>query len=136
MNTKPEITLSSLDADRIYHLIESLPRNSVPTESLEAELERGTILEPQEISENIVTMNSTVTFSIDSTKDVFSLTLVYPKDVDNTGTKISILAPIGSALIGLSIGDSIQWTKPDGSLVDVTILDITYQPERTGAYHL
>ncbi|NOJ02011.1 nucleoside diphosphate kinase regulator [Vibrio kanaloae] len=136
MNTKPDITLSSLDVDRIYDLMESLPRNSPSTEQLEQELERGTILEPDQLPDNIVTMNSTVTFSIDATKKEFSLTLVYPKDVDSSGTKISILAPIGSALIGLSTGHSIQWTKPDGSQVDVTILDITYQPERAGEYRL
>ena len=136
MNTKPDIILSSLDVDRIYSLIEALPRNSVPTTQLEKELARGNIVEPEQLPSNVVTMNSKVKFSIDITKKEFFLTLVYPKDLDNSGTKVSILAPIGSALIGLSIGDSIRWAKPDGSKVDVTILEITYQPERTGEYRL
>lgn len=136
MATKPDITLSSLDVDRIYNLIESLPDNSISTEQLEKELERATIVEPEQLPPHVVTMNSKVKFLIDTTKKEFFLTLVYPKDLDNTGTKVSILAPIGSALIGLSKGDSIKWTKPDGSKVDVTILEITYQPERSGEYRL
>ena len=136
MATKPDITLSSLDVDRIYNLIESLPDNSISTEQLEKELERATIVEPEQLPPHVVTMNSKVKFLIDTTKKEFFLTLVYPKDLDNTGTKVSILAPIGSALIGLSKGDSIKWTKPDGSKVDVTILEITYQPERAGEYRL
>lgn len=136
MATKPDITLSSLDVDRIYDLIESLPDNSISTEQLEKELERATIVEPEQLPPHVVTMNSKVKFLIDTTKKDFFLTLVYPKDLDNTGTKVSILAPIGSALIGLSKGDSIKWTKPDGSKVDVTILEVTYQPERVGEYRL
>ncbi|WP_194435596.1 nucleoside diphosphate kinase regulator [Vibrio fluminensis] len=134
MNIKPEITLSSLDVDRIYNLIESLPRNAVSTEKLEEELERGNIVAPQEMPANVVTMNSRVRFAIEATKKEFEMTLVYPKDMNNSLDKVSILAPIGSALLGLSIGDTIQWPKPDGSNVDVTIQDITYQPEREGEF--
>ncbi|OLQ91893.1 nucleoside diphosphate kinase regulator [Vibrio ponticus] len=134
MNIKPEITLSSLDVDRIYNLIESLPRSAVSTEKLEEELERGNIVTPQEIPANVVTMNSRVRFVIEATQKEFEMTLVYPKDMNNSLDKVSILAPIGSALLGLSIGDTIQWPKPDGSNVDVTIQDITYQPEREGEF--
>ncbi|WP_114767117.1 nucleoside diphosphate kinase regulator [Vibrio rhodolitus] len=132
MNIKPEITLSSLDVDRIYNLIESLPRNAVSTEKLEEELERGNIVAPQDVPANVVTMNSRVRFIIEATKKEFEMTLVYPRDMDNSLDKVSILAPIGSALLGLSIGDSIHWPKPDGTDVNVTIQDIVYQPERAG----
>ncbi|MDV7104673.1 nucleoside diphosphate kinase regulator [Vibrio sp. TH_r3] len=136
MNTKPDIILSSLDVDRIYKLIESLPRNSLSTEELEEELERATIVAPEKLPPNVVTMNSKVKFVIEATKKEFELVLSYPKDMDDSGNKVSILAPIGSALLGLSVGDSIKWPKPDGLLIDVTITDVTYQPEREGEYLL
>ena len=77
-------------------------------------------------------MNSTVRFSIDSSGDDFCLTLVYPKDVDGSGDKISILAPVGSALLGLSTGDEIEWPRPGGGMIKVRIVEIVYQPEREG----
>lgn len=136
MNIRPEITVSSLDADRLYNLIESLPAGTFAgKKELEAELERANIVEPTEVPSTIVTMNSTVSFIVDSSQEEFELTLVYPKDTDSSGQKISILAPVGSALLGLSKGDQIEWPKPGGGLIKVTIKEITYQPERAGEFH-
>lgn len=137
MKSRPEIVLSSLDSERLYSLIDSLPKNSVPgIEELEEELGRAKIVEPKEMPASIVTMNSTVRFFIESTQKEFELTLVYPKNVDSKGKTISILAPVGSALLGLSIGDQIEWPKPGGGFLKVKITEITYQPERAGDYQL
>jgi regulator of nucleoside diphosphate kinase len=136
MKNQPEITISSLDADRLYALIESLPNDGlIGINELEKELDRAKIVDPSEVPPTIVTMNSTVRFSVESSLDEFLLTLVYPKDIDASGEKISILAPVGSALLGLSQGDQIEWPKPGGGLIKVTIEDITYQPERAGELH-
>jgi regulator of nucleoside diphosphate kinase len=136
VNIRPEITVSSLDADRLYNLIESLPAGTFAgKKELEAELERANIVEPTEVPSTIVTMNSTVSFIVDSSQEEFELTLVYPKDTDSSGKKISILAPVGSALLGLSKGDQIEWPKPGGGLIKVTIKEITFQPERAGEFH-
>mgnify|MGYP000912031793 FL=1 len=136
MNKRPELTISSLDADRLYKLIESLPGSSLlGIEELEAELARANIVEPSKVPPTTVTMNSTVKFAVASSQDEFELTLVYPKDIDASGHKISILAPVGSALLGLSQGDEIEWPKPGGGLIKVTIKEITYQPERAGELH-
>ncbi|GAB6071360.1 nucleoside diphosphate kinase regulator [Thiomicrorhabdus hydrogeniphila] len=133
MSKKPEIIVSSLDADRLYNLLDSLPKNSlVGISDLEEELTRANIVEPEEVPFTVVTMNSTVKFSVESSQEEFELTLVYPKDLDASGTKISILAPVGSALLGLSQGDEIEWPKPGGGLIKVVIKEITYQPERSG----
>ncbi|SJN41201.1 Regulator of nucleoside diphosphate kinase [Vibrio casei] len=51
-----------------------------------------------------------------------------------SGSTVSILAPVGSALLGLSQGDEINWPKPDGGVIEVKIMDITYQPERAGEF--
>jgi len=138
MKTRPEITISTLDSERLYDLIESLPRNNsiAGVTELETELGRASIVTPQEVPPSIVTMNSTVKFFVDATGKEFELTLVYPKDVDSSGKTISILAPVGSALLGLSIGDEIEWPKPGGGNLKVKIVGITYQPERAGDYHL
>ncbi len=136
MTTQPKIIISEIDADRLEALLDSLPDGSFPgKDALEAELERADIVDSKKIPPTVVTMNSTVKFRVSSSNEEFSLTLVYPKDVDDTGKKISILAPVGSALLGLNQGDEIEWPKPGGGTLKVRIEEILYQPERAGEYH-
>ncbi|WP_284449879.1 nucleoside diphosphate kinase regulator [Spongiibacter tropicus] len=136
MNENPSITISSLDADRLETLIDSLPDGAFPgRDALEAELARAEIVDPKDVPPTVVTMNSTVHFEVESSSESFCLTLVYPKDVDDSGKTISILAPVGSALLGLSQGDSIAWPKPGSGELRVRIKEVTYQPERAGEYH-
>jgi len=136
MNTRPEITISSLDASRLDSLLERLPNKNFPGKvELEQEIARANIVEPNLMPSNIMTMNSTTRFVIEPRKDEFELTLVYPKDIDLSGTKISILAPVGSALLGLAQGDQIEWPKPGGGTLKVKISEIIYQPERAGELH-
>jgi len=113
MSIKPKIMISSLDAERLEVLLDSLPQNAFPgRDDLEVELARADVVAPEEIPPTVVTMNSTVRFKVESSTEEFCLTLVYPKDVGAGGEKISILAPVGSALLGLSQGDEIEWPKP------------------------
>jgi regulator of nucleoside diphosphate kinase len=135
MIMKPKIVMSSLDVERLESLLKSLPDHVFPgRDDLEAELGRAEVVDPKEIPPTVVTMNSTVRFKIESSTQEFHLTLVYPKDADASGGTISILAPVGSALLGLSIGDEIEWPKPGGGVLRVRIEGITYQPERAGEY--
>lgn len=137
MNTTPNITISELDADRLELLLEKVTGNDTPIrDALEIEIGRATILPSEKMPTNVVTMNSKVKFKVSGSNDSFELTLVYPKDLDSSGTKISILAPVGSALLGLKEGDSIEWAKPGGGNMEVSIDTIEYQPERDGQYHL
>jgi regulator of nucleoside diphosphate kinase len=136
MPVRPKVIISSLDVERIEKLLESLPAGSFPGRSaLEEELARAEIVEPKDLPPTVVTMNSTVRFEVESSSEEFRLTLVYPKDVDASGTTISILAPVGSALLGLSQGDAIEWPRPGGGTLRVRIKEVAYQPERTGDYH-
>ena len=135
MNTKPHLIISSLDAERLEALLDSLPNSAFPGRAgLEAELARAKIVAPEKIPPTVVTMNSTVKFTVENSNEEFCLTLVYPKDMDAKGGSISILAPVGSALLGLSKGDQIEWPKPGGGVIKVRIEEITYQPERAGEY--
>ncbi len=136
MNSKPHVVLTSQDLDRLEALLESLPSNALPgKEELRNELDRAEIVEPEQIPPSVVTMNSTVRFRIDSSGEDFCLTLVYPKDVDGSGDKISILAPVGGALLGLSTGDEIEWPRPGGGTIKVRIVEVVYQPEREGKFY-
>lgn len=135
MDTRPKIVISSLDAERLESLLESLPEGAFPGRAaLEAELLRADVVDPEQIPPTVVTMNSTVRFRVASAED-FNLTLVYPKDVGASGDRISVLAPVGSALLGLSQGDEIEWPKPGGGMLKVRIEEVTYQPERAGEFH-
>jgi regulator of nucleoside diphosphate kinase len=136
MNSRPKIIMSSRDVERLETLLDSLPRGAFPgKDDLEAELARADIVEPEDVPPDVITMNSTVRFHVESSAEQFTLTLVYPKDMDSSSGKISILAPVGSALIGLSVGDAIEWPGPGGRVVRVRIDEVTYQPERCGEYH-
>jgi regulator of nucleoside diphosphate kinase len=133
---RPKIVISESDAERLDTLLDSLPANAFPGKAeLEAELDRAEIVPPRDIPPAVVTMNSTVKFRMSSSNEEFCLTLVYPKDVDQSGKTISILAPVGSAMLGLSQGDEIEWPRPGGGTLKVTIEEIVYQPERVGEYH-
>jgi regulator of nucleoside diphosphate kinase len=130
----PKIIISTLDAARLEALLDGLADSVPGTEELEAELARAEILPPEQIPPDVVTMNSTVTFRMLESDKHFSLTLVYPRDADTSGTRISVLAPVGSALLGLSVGDEIEWPKPGGGVLRVRIEEILYQPEREGDF--
>lgn len=135
MDTRPDLVISSVDADRLEKLLEALPAGAPGKAELEAELSRAHIVDPREIPPQVVTMNSTVKFRVQSSDEEFRMTLVYPKNLDHAGDKISILAPVGSALLGMSEGDEIEWPKPGGGSLRVRIEEVLRQPERAGEYH-
>lgn len=136
MNKSPNIIVSSTDFQRLNSLIQSERTTDSPDlKALQDELSRATIVDSPSIPSTVVTMNSTVRFVIEPTGKEFELTLVYPKDLDDHADKISVLAPVGSALLGLSVGQQIVWPLPGGRTVTVRIVDVVYQPERSGKFH-
>ncbi|WP_212918380.1 MULTISPECIES: nucleoside diphosphate kinase regulator [Marinomonas] len=135
MMQRPQITISSLDAERLEKILDSLSYSQFPNkDDLQEEINRADIVEPREMPNNIVTMNSTVTFKVLSSGKAFSKTLVYPKDANGAEDTVSVLAPVGSALLGLKEGDQIDWPKPNGDMLSVTIVKVDYQPERAGEF--
>ena len=132
---KPAITLSSLDMDRLEALLEKLPSNFPGRDNLEAELDRADVLDPPEMPANVVTMNSTVRFTFMESGKSQTLTLVYPKEADGSPDKVSVFAPVGTALLGLRVGDTFELPSPTGQAVTVKVDAITYQPESAGQLH-
>ena len=114
-------------------MIEKVPRVTPELETLESELDRATIVEPVNMPADVVSMNSTVRFKFAGDSKVFEKTLVYPQDAKSEH-QISIFAPVGSALLGLSVGQSLEWPMPSGQSRTVEILEVVYQPERAGEY--
>jgi len=104
-------------------------------EELEVELNRAIIVDTDKIPPDIVTMNSKVCLrDADTGKDEI-YQLVYPEDADIEQNKISILAPIGTAILGYKVGDIIEWKVPAG-LRKLKIKKIVYQPEAAKEYQL
>lgn len=127
------IVVSSLDMDRIEALLEKMPRLTPELAQLEEELDRATIVEPTAMPGDVVSMNSTVRFKFAGDDKVFEKTLVYPHEL-KSDEHISIFAPVGSALLGLAVGQSLEWPLPNGHTRTVEILEVVYQPERAGEY--
>ncbi|ASZ49904.1 nucleoside diphosphate kinase regulator [Vibrio parahaemolyticus] len=132
MSENNSIYISSLDMNRITALLDKMPNIAAELVELEAELDRATILEPEEMPSNVVTMNSTVEFKFAGEERTMTKTLVYPSELKSSDD-ISIFAPVGSALIGLSVGQKLDWPMPNKQVKTIEIVDITYQPERCGA---
>ncbi|MBP6117109.1 MAG: nucleoside diphosphate kinase regulator [Neisseriaceae bacterium] len=131
MSDLPQITVSSLDHDRLTTLLDQTDFDQFPAaELLQQELDRADVLEPEQMPANVLTMNSTATVQTDGGQERL-LTLVYPKDADFGNGKISILAGVGAAMLGLSIGQSIGWTQ-DGKTTHLTLVALSYQPEAAG----
>ena len=136
MSRKPKITVSSLDLERLENLLDEYEGKPLPgLDLLRAELHRADVCEPSEMPKKTVTMNSKVEFRLLPDDQVFELTLVYPKDVNGEPDRISVFAPIGSALLGLSVGQKIDWPLEGGKTAQVEIIKVSYQPEREGIFH-
>ncbi|HOW74874.1 MAG TPA: nucleoside diphosphate kinase regulator [Candidatus Competibacteraceae bacterium] len=132
MPQEPSIILTSADLDRLDRLLDSVsPLHTPGLDALRRELDRAEVVESHEIPPNVITMNSTARFVDETSGKEFELTLVYPDDTLMTHGTVSVLAPVGSALLGLSVGQSIEWPLPGGRKMTLRVLEVTYQPEAT-----
>ncbi|MBL8701840.1 MAG: nucleoside diphosphate kinase regulator [Alphaproteobacteria bacterium] len=121
---RPAITLSDRDRARLTSLANAaLARLPDEAEFLLDEIERARIVGADAAPDDLVRMGSAVTFRVDD-GEIRRATLVYPEDADFAAGRISILTPVGAALIGLSTGQSIAWTRRDGSLRRVEVLAV------------
>jgi len=134
-----KIYITEYDAKRLQALFDVARRSqyygSHDLKNLGAELSRATVVASKDIPHDVITMNSTVRLLDLSTNEEMTYTLVFPEQAEIGEGKISVLAPIGTAMLGYRVGDTISWTVPAG-VRKIKILSILYQPEAAGDYHL
>ena len=101
------------------------------SESLETELHRAVIVRQREVPPDVVTMNTELVYEDVERRARREIRVVYPKDADAATGRISVLAPIGAALLGLRVGQVIEWPVPGGTRT-IRVAEIRYQPEAAG----
>lgn len=123
------IIITEQDMQKLKKLVDAEvddAKNKPHVLDLDNELKRAEIVSKNEIPDDIITMNSSVLLSLDGMDE--TITLVYPHEADVDNNMLSVLSPIGTAIIGFREGDVVEWAVPSG----ITIIDIKkviYQPE-------
>ena len=132
------IYITEYDMKRLRELIMDADRSNRGKEylrNLETELQRGKLVAPKDVPADVITMNSKTRLIDLETKEEMTFTLVFPDEADVRQGKISVLAPIGTAMLGYRVGDTFTWQVPDG-MRRLQVQEILYQPEAAGDYHL
>ncbi|MCE5324561.1 nucleoside diphosphate kinase regulator [bacterium] len=136
---KRTIFVTEYDLQRLQTLINNPGRLEHPQpeniSSLKNELARARIVAPKDIPPDVVTMNSIVHLADMETGEEEIYTLVFPSDADVAECRISVLAPIGTAMLGYKTGDTFTWPVPGGKR-HLMVKEVIYQPEASGDYHL
>jgi len=123
----PSIIVSQRDAARLEALLDSPAlRNTPAADALLDELARAEVVAEDQVPAEVVRMNSVVECEDENGGGRHVLTLVYPQDADVGAGKVSILAPVGSALLGLSIGQVIDWQAPGGRMLRLRVIAIRH----------
>jgi regulator of nucleoside diphosphate kinase len=130
--------ISDLDFDRLHALVESPQYRSSHAQrvaELQRELDDGEVVPPTEVPPSVVTMNSRVRVRDLESGECEEYTLCYPGEANIADAKLSVLAPLGTALLGARVGETIEFAAPAGTQ-RLSVEKIPYQPEREGAFHL
>ena len=136
MGQRPPLLINRLDAERLQRLIDdAAEEDQAVAEMLENELSRGVVVDPNEIPDNVVSMNSQVQFTDLTRQKQMIRTLVYPHALSSTEDGLSVMAPIGASLLGLKVCDAIDWPLPNNEHTLLRIDAILWQPEREGQFH-
>lgn len=102
---------------------------------LKEELDKAVVVRPEGVPSDVITMNTEVKFRDLDTQETFAYRIVYPADANPETKYLSVLAPVGTALLGLRVNDTVEWPVPAG-IRRLRIEDVLYQPEANGAFHL
>jgi regulator of nucleoside diphosphate kinase len=130
-----DIYITDLDLKRLSELLEAArrfnERDPVDLAQLAGELARAQVVPSAQVPADVITMNSTVCLEDMESGEEMIYTLVFPKDADIDQGKISVLAPIGTAMLGYRVGDTLEWPVP-GGISRLKVKQILYQPEASG----
>lgn len=136
--SEKSLVITETDFDRLKVLMDS-PRyrsiHAMRLASLQEELDRGKVVQAEKVPRTLVTMHSRVRVWDIGTEESDTYTLVYPEDADIEEGKVSVLAPLGLALLGARVGQVVEFDAP-GGLRRLRIQKILYQPEAAGDFHL
>ncbi len=133
----PAVIVTTQDRERISSALEAaMSARPDELERLDQELARAEIVPSRDVPPDVVTMNSRLVFEDEISGVVREITLVYPPEADASAARISVLSPVGSALIGMRVGQVIEWTVPKGGRKRYRVLSVPYQPEAAGDFHL
>lgn len=140
MARQTNIYITKPDHERLTKLIEIAREregdaNRKYLDSLEEELERAEVVQQKDIPSDVITMRSTVRLKDLDTSEEVTYQLMFPTEANFDEGKISVLAPIGTAMIGYRRGDVIEWEVPSG-VRRLRVEEVLYQPESKGEYHL
>lgn len=133
-----ELVITEADFDRLKHMVDS-PRYRVThamlIQTLRDELERCKVVDPGNVPEGVVTMHSKLTVRDLKADESETYTLVFPEDADINENRLSVLAPLGTALLGARVGQVIEFAAPAGAR-RLKVEKILYQPEAAGHFYL
>jgi regulator of nucleoside diphosphate kinase len=131
---EPRLIINFADYDRLAALADAAhARNAAVARDLLHELDRATIVPPADFPPEAVAMHSTVTFRDEQTGHAQRVTLVYPNEADIAEGRVSVLTPVGAALIGLSEGQTMSWEARTGERRSLTVLEVTPPRSALGA---
>lgn len=125
------IIITSSDLERLLPVLDQ--HDTPASDSLASELHRAVVVDQRAVPADVVTMNSEVVYEDCATGVRRNVKVVYPKDADAGRGHISVLAPIGSALLGLRVDQTIEWPVPTGTK-QIRVVEIRYQPEASGDF--
>lgn len=129
------IYITQSDMTRLRALLESMKSSREDLKALRAELDQGRVVDSLEVPDDAVTMNSRVRLRDLDDGEEMIYTLVFPARANVDEGLLSVLAPVGTAVLGHRVGDVIEWPLPAGS-IRLRVEEILYQPEAAGDYRL
>ncbi|HXT13824.1 MAG TPA: nucleoside diphosphate kinase regulator [Candidatus Angelobacter sp.] len=134
MNTRT-IYITEADMRRLRPLVETMKNSRDDLKSLQQELELARVVAPEEVPADVVTMNSRARVREVASGEEMTYTLVFPEQADVEQGRISVVAPIGTAMLGQRVGDEFEWLVPAGP-VRIRVEEVLYQPEAAGHFHI
>jgi len=124
-----QLIITDVDLARLQAVID---QHADAGATLDDELTRARVVPQGAVPRDVVTMNSTVIYEDVASGVRRTVTVVYPRDASAADGKVSVLAPIGCALLGMSVGQTLAWRLPGKRTAHIRVLEVTYQPEAAG----
>ncbi|SFC38789.1 regulator of nucleoside diphosphate kinase [Marinospirillum celere] len=134
MLAKLHLLMNELDHARLERLVDSPEYNKMPVaQALAERLDNADIAAPEEIPADLVSMHSRIRFRDLKADLLMEKELVYPHNLKQDATdQLSVMAPLGAALLGARVGEEVHWQLPNGKDAALMVEEILYQPEQAG----